>query len=129
MDGTPDEVLAAIERRDLSEGHGRALLLAADHGDRRRLARDAIEHGWSVRELEDRARRANSTAGRAPRARARKPALHPDQETAVLEIGDSFGAALGRDVEVTASAAGGYRVHLSFESAGEALELARRLRG
>jgi ParB family transcriptional regulator, chromosome partitioning protein len=125
----PDEVLIAIERRDLSEGHGRALLLATDHGDRRRLARDAIDGGWSVRELEERARRANSDAGRVPRARPRRPALHPDQEAAVQRIGDSLGAALGREVEVTAGAAGGYRVHLSFESADEAVELAQRLQG
>jgi hypothetical protein len=43
-------------------------------------------------------------------------------------LSDSFGSALGRDVEVTATAMGGYRVHLSFESADEALELAARLR-
>lgn len=125
----PDEVLSAIEHRDLSEGHGRALLLATDHGDRRRLARDAIDGGWSVRQLEERARRANSGAGRSPRARPRRPVLHPDQEAAVQRIGDSFGAALGREVEVTAGAAGGYRVHLSFDSADEAVGLARRLRG
>src|ERR1700727_1840517 len=93
----PDEVLSAIEHRDLSEGHGRALLLATDHGDRRRLARDAIDGGWSVRQLEERARRANSGAARSPRARPRRPVLHPDQEAAVQRIGDSFGAALGRE--------------------------------
>jgi ParB family transcriptional regulator, chromosome partitioning protein len=124
----PDEVLESIEHRDLSEGHVRALLVATDHGDRRRLARDAIDGGWSVRVLEERARRANSGAGRPARARSRRPALHPDQEAAVQRIGDGFGAALGREVEVTAGAGGGYRVHLSFESADEALELARRLR-
>ncbi len=124
----PDEALAAIERRDLSEGHGRALLLAEDHGDRRRLARDAVDGGWSVRVLEERARRANTVAGSQPRPRKRGHQLHPDQEAAILRIGDGFGAALGRDVEVTATSAGGYRVHLSFESADEALELARRLR-
>ena len=57
----------------LSEGHGRALLLAEDHADRRRLARSAVEGGWSVRVLEQRAREANDGArparrGRAPRA-------------------------------------------------------------
>ncbi len=125
----PDDALAAVERRELSEGHGRALLLATDHSDRRRLARDAIDGGWSVRTLEDRARQANAAAGRQPRPRARKHQLHPDQEAAILRIGDGFGAALGRDVEVTTTSAGGYRVHLSFESADEALELARRVRG
>ena len=41
-----------IERGDLSEGHGRALLLAEDNADRRSLARAAAAGGWSVRELE-----------------------------------------------------------------------------
>ena len=52
----PDEVLEAIQAGELSEGHGRALLTAPDHGDRRRLARSAVQNDWSVRELERRAR-------------------------------------------------------------------------
>src|SRR4051794_33793667 len=56
----PDDVLALIERRELSEGHGRALLLATDHADRRRLARSAVADGWSVRTLEAKAREANA---------------------------------------------------------------------
>ena len=56
----PDEVLALLERGDLSSGHGRALLLASDHADRRRLARSAVAEGWSVRTLEARAREANA---------------------------------------------------------------------
>ena len=56
----PDEVLERLERGDLSEGHGRALLLASDHADRRRLARSAVAEGWSVRALEARARAANA---------------------------------------------------------------------
>src|SRR6201996_8511855 len=52
----PDEALAAIEDGSLTEGHGRSLLTAEDHGDRRRLARSAVQNGWSVRETENRAR-------------------------------------------------------------------------
>ena len=52
--------------------------------------------------------------------------LHPDQEDAIVRINDSLASALGRDVEVTATAEG-YRAHLSFDSLEEALELARRL--
>src|SRR5205085_6566781 len=51
----PDEALELIERGELTEGHGRALLLAEDHAVRRTLAREAAA-GWSVRELEARAR-------------------------------------------------------------------------
>src|SRR6201995_1916517 len=43
----PDETLEAIQGGELSEGHGRALLLAADHGDRRSLGRSAAQNGWS----------------------------------------------------------------------------------
>ena len=67
----PDEVLELLERGDLSEGHGRALLLAGDHADRRRLARSAAAEGWSVRTLEARARDANAAPGVR---RARRPA-------------------------------------------------------
>ncbi len=52
----PDEALALIEDGTLSEGHGRALLMAPDHDARRRLARDAGTQGWSVRQTEARAR-------------------------------------------------------------------------
>jgi ParB family chromosome partitioning protein len=122
----PDDVLELIQAGALTEGHGRALLVAPDHGDRRRLARDAVEHGWSVREIEHRARTARSDTGPAAVSR-RRARLHPDQEAAIVEIYDTLEAALGREVQVTATA-DGYRVHLSFGSAQDALDLAQRLR-
>ena len=123
----PDQAQHLIERGDLSEGHGRALLLADDHGQRRSLARAAASAGWSVRELESRARNAGSAAPRPQRARPRR-VLHPDQQAAIEQIGDSFSTALGHDVAVAPAKGAGYRVELSFESVDEALELARRLR-
>jgi ParB family chromosome partitioning protein len=123
----PDEALELIERRDLTEGHGRALLLADDHAVRRSLARDAARHRWSVRELESRARAAATASDRRHRPRSR-PALHPDQAAAIELITDALGAALGRDVDVTPSKAAGYRVQVSFESLDDALDVARRLR-
>src|SRR3954447_5523482 len=66
----PDEALARVEDGSLSEGHGRALLLADDHGERRRLARAAVEGGWSVRVLEHRARDSNGARRVARKGRA-----------------------------------------------------------
>lgn len=124
----PDEALAAIEARDLTEGHGRALLLAPDHADRRRLARSAVRGDWSVRELEQRARAAKPEDPTRVRAhQRRRRVLHPDQEAAIAQINDTFEVALGRPVEVT-PAGTGYRAQLTFETAEEALELARNLR-
>ena len=48
----PDEVQAMIERGDLSEGHGRALLGLPDHGERRRVARLVVTEGLTVRQVE-----------------------------------------------------------------------------
>jgi ParB family chromosome partitioning protein len=120
----PDDALALVEDGSLSEGHGRALLLADDHADRRRLARAAADGGWSVRVLEDRAREAN----RGPRPSGRgRSTMHPDQQAAIAEIADTLGAAFGAEVRVRPRGAG-YKVELAFDSADEALALARNLR-
>lgn len=120
----PDEALALVEDGSLTEGHGRALLLADDHADRRSIARAAVQGGWSVRVVEQRAREANAPARTAKRGRA---AVHPDQEAAAARISEALGAALGTEVRVRPRGTG-YKVELGFEDVDEALALARRLR-
>jgi len=120
----PDEAIELLQSGALSEGHGRALLLADDHGARRTLAREAAARGWSVRGTEERARASNQPAGERA---ARRRAAHPDQEQAAAEIAQALSGALGADVRVRVTAAG-YRAELSFASAEEALELARKVR-
>ena len=63
----PDEALALVEDGSLTEGHGRALLLADDHADRRRLAR-AARAGRLV------GARRRAARPRGQRARARRQA-------------------------------------------------------
>jgi ParB family chromosome partitioning protein len=122
----PDDTLELLESGALTEGHGRGLLLAEDHGDRRRLARAAADAGWSVREVEARARAANTAGGRP--ARRRRAPLHPDQEAALSTLGEAYGELLGRDVTVRARGEG-YRIEVDFASLDDALELAARLDG
>lgn len=123
----PDDVLELLERGDLAEGHGRALLLAEDHADRRRLGRAAAAEGWSVRVLEDRARKANETPALAPTGAQRpRGGVHPDQAAAASEIADALGAALGTEVRVRPRGTG-YRVELLVADVDEALALAQRL--
>ncbi len=121
----PDEVIELLQEGVLSEGHGRALLLAEDHATRRILARTAAQEGWSVRVTEARAR--DSNGGRVP-ARRRAQGAHPDQEQAAREIADALAGALGAEERVRPAREGGYRAELSFQTADEAVELARRLR-
>ncbi|MHB8233448.1 MAG: ParB/RepB/Spo0J family partition protein [Solirubrobacteraceae bacterium] len=128
----PDEVIELLEQGTLSEGHGRALLLAEEHAARMSLARSAAQHGWSVRTVEARARAENDAGATSkPRATRRgrgEPELHADQEHAVREIAETLGAALGVEVSVTAEPTGGYRAELKFDTVEEAVKLARRAR-
>jgi ParB family transcriptional regulator, chromosome partitioning protein len=127
----PDEVAELLHSGALSEGHGRALLLAEDHGARRSLARTAAEEGWSVRVTEARARERNSgarakRAGEQPRGAARQ--AHPDQEQGAREIAEALAGALGAEVRVKVARDGGYRAELSFATLEDAIALARRVR-
>jgi ParB family chromosome partitioning protein len=54
----PEPIVDLIESKELSEGHGRALLGAGDTSTMLKLAREAIAGDWSVRETERRARAA-----------------------------------------------------------------------
>ena len=121
----PDEALELLARGELTEGHGRAILMAHGHDERRRLARAAYAEGWNVRRTEAEARAASGADPAGP-VRARRTAPHPDQEAAATRLGEAFGRALGADVKVTARGTG-YKVAMTFESLDEALELAGRL--
>jgi ParB family chromosome partitioning protein len=70
----PDDVLALVERSDLTEGHARAVLAVPDQDGRRRLARQIVRRGMSVRAAERAARWAGART--KPRKVARiDPAL------------------------------------------------------
>jgi len=117
----PDQVLDLLATGALSEGHGRALLAAEGQDERRRLAREAVRGGWSVRETERRAKR-----GRGRRSGATVTA-HPDQEAALGRAEDALEAALGRDVRVI-SARRGLRAEIHFDDLEDLLDLASSLR-
>src|SRR5206468_8698275 len=108
------EALELLESGALTEGHGRAVLLAEDQADRRRLARAAADAGWSVRQLEARARAANAGDGKPAPRRRRKP-VHPDQEAAMAALAEAYGEMLGRDVAVRPRGEG-YRIEVDFDS-------------
>jgi ParB family transcriptional regulator, chromosome partitioning protein len=120
----PEEALELIERGELSEGHGRAILVCKDHATRRHLALDARDGAWSVRETERRAREAEQ-GEREPEPR-RPRVVHPDLAEALAAAEDALAAALGREVKARAR---GERcvIELEFERPAEAVELARSL--
>ncbi len=122
----PDEALEMLAAGDLTEGHGRAILMAGNHDDRRRLARAALAEGWNVRRTEAEARALSEAAPDDGPVRVSRHTVHPDQEAAASRLGEAFGRALGADVKVTPRGTG-YKVALTFDSLDEALELASRI--
>ena len=118
----PDETLELLESRELSEGHGKALLAASGNDVRRRLARDAVRGGWSVRETENRVRLASQ-----PKTRPGRAALDPDAEAALLAAADALESALGHEVRVRPKG-NGIAAELRFEDVDEAQALAQALR-
>jgi ParB family chromosome partitioning protein len=68
-----DDILAMLERRELTEGHARAVLAVPDADERRRLARRIVRQGLSVRAAE---REARWAGGRTKRRR--RPPANPD---------------------------------------------------
>ena len=117
----PDEALALIEAGELSEGHGRALLLNKDQGERRRLAREASTRGWSVRETERHAKEAQG-----PPKSVSTVELHPDLADSLGAAEDTLTAALGYEVHVRPRGKR-FRVELELDDPREAVALAERI--
>jgi ParB family transcriptional regulator, chromosome partitioning protein len=118
----PDETLALLESGELSEGHGKALLSAAGNDVRRRLARDAVRGGWSVRETENRAK----LAGQPKQTRAPRAQLSPEETAALREAADKLESALGHEVKLRQRGEE-IAVEIRFEDLDEALALAAGL--
>jgi len=120
----PEDALELIETGALSEGHGRAILLCKDHAMRRRLALDARDGGWSVRETERAAREAEGQP--EPERKRFRREVHPDLAEALAAAEDTLSTAFGRPLKVRARG-DGCRVELDFDTPGEAVELAERI--
>jgi ParB family chromosome partitioning protein len=106
----PAAVLALVHDGGLSVGHARALLALEDARVATALAREAVDLGLSVRDVEDRVR-----GDRAPVRRPRlKKGMGPAPE--VRRIEDALRRRLGTDVRVTLRAKGKGQMHVNFYS-------------
>ena len=110
----PEDVLAMVERGELSEGHARAVLAVPDQADRRRLARKIVSQGMSVRAAERAARW--SGAHTKPRTKSSvDPAL-------AARVREGLSRVTGLDVRVAPG-----RIELTYGDEHDLEELAERL--
>jgi ParB family chromosome partitioning protein len=119
----PAQVLDMIESGQLSEGHGRALLVAGDAGQMLKLARSAVEKGWSVRETERAARFVAQTA------KSKDGEQKPAGKTAnVRDLETRLSRSLGSKVNV-ADRNGKGQIQIHFTSYDELDRLLEKLYG
>jgi ParB family chromosome partitioning protein len=83
----PEEIRRLLESGGLEMGHARALLTLPE-ARAIALAREASARGWSVRELEQRARAAAKSSGKPER---RAPKVDPDVRRLEQELGEKLG--------------------------------------
>ena len=113
----PDEALELLEDGALTEGHGRALLLAATTPTAAASPATAAER----RLVGARDRGAGPRGERRARPRRERRGAPADAprpaEAAERDRRDALGGALGTEVKVARAAATGYRVELAFDDA------------
>ena len=93
----PPAIRALVEERKLEMGHARALLtLSPDLAAK--LAKEAAEQGWSVREVEHRA--AQFAAGKVPAGGRRKPAPRGAAAPDITRLENELSEILGARVSI-----------------------------
>jgi ParB family chromosome partitioning protein len=109
----PDDILAMLERRELSEGHGRALLGCTDRLQAVRLARQAASQRMSVRALEQAVRDREDAASRGiPSVGARRSKWNREPAAELVAQADEVAERLP-----------GVRARVRMGDAGAKLEL------
>ncbi|HWM21063.1 MAG TPA: ParB/RepB/Spo0J family partition protein [Ilumatobacteraceae bacterium] len=110
----PAEVQALVHEKRLTAGHARALLGLSDAARQTALAAEAMDQGWSVREMEA------AVAGKRTTQRVTKRANgQPATRTLsadVKRVEDALRKRLGTDVRVTARRRGRGLVTISYYS-------------
>jgi ParB family chromosome partitioning protein len=113
----PEEVKTLVQEGKLSEGHARALLAVGQESEQIRLAQDAVGQGWSVREMEARARgEASAAMALTPTNGARTRAPQKMATGDVRRVEDALRKRLGTDVRVTARRRGRGFLSISYYS-------------
>jgi len=117
----PDAIRQLLEQHKLEMGHARALL-TLDPVLALALARQAAERGWSVRELEEAARRGQI----APKGKAKKKAAARDANIESLER--ELGEKLAAKVSIQHGRGGRGRLVIAYHSLDELDGILERIR-
>lgn len=107
----PKAVQQMLDSGSLTAGHARALLSLGDDREIVRLAREALAHGWSVREMEQRARSGAKESGKGAK---KKPSASRPPEARRIE--EALRKKLGTDVALVLGGKGKGHLAIRFYS-------------
>lgn len=114
-------IQAAVASGDLSAGHARALLALEDTAYAEHLAEQAIDQGWSVRQIEEAVRDRIEGESKEPA----KPTVTEIRPAAIIELEQRLGDQLGTKVKIHYKNNKG-KVELRFGSLDELERIYRR---
>lgn len=107
----PPAIRKLLQERRLEMGHARALLtLAPDLASK--LAAEAAEHGWSVREVEHRAQQ--FAEGRVPNKRGRSTSKARPQQADIATLENELAETLGAKVSIAHGRGGKGRLVIHY---------------
>ena len=114
-------IQAALASGDLAAGHARALLGVTDSAAAEALAEQAIDEGWSVRQMEDAVREAAAPDG----DQRPHPILTEIRPAAIIELEQRLSEQLGTKVKISFKNNKG-KVNIGFGSLDELERIYRR---
>jgi ParB family chromosome partitioning protein len=115
----PAEVKTLVQERKLSEGHARALLGVSEEAQMVRLANQAVDEGWSVRDTEVRTRGevpATDTSVKSATRQRPQQGSSKNQPADARRVEDALRKRLGTDVRVTSRRKGRGFISVSYYS-------------
>lgn len=116
----PAEILASLKNKDLSMGHARALISVSNPETQINIFRDAIENGFSVREIEQIVKEFGSVGYKKVSPKARKSSIPSFEHQ---KISNDLKKVTGKVVNLKVSKSGKGKLEISFSNDEELSEI------
>lgn len=116
----PAEILASLKNKEISMGHARALINVSNHETQINIFRDALENGFSVREIEQIVKEFGSIGYKKVSPKTKKSTIHSFEHQ---KISNDLKKLTGKPVSLKVSKSGKGKLEISFSNDDELSEI------
>ena len=116
----PTEILSSLKNKEMSMGHARALINVSNHETQINIFRDALENGFSVREIEQIVKEFGSIGYKKVSPKARKSTIPSFEHQ---KISNDLKKLTGKPVSLKVSKSGKGKLEISFSNDDELSEI------